>query len=61
VSFDLQLANPATAIFRLTNTSSTAQITGFSATIGDTDKNYDLVGSVAAATDTRYGRFWCTG
>jgi hypothetical protein len=58
VSFDLQIANRSTAIFRLTNTSSSAQITGFSATIGDTSKNFDLVSNVGAFTDTGATLAW---
>jgi hypothetical protein len=58
VSFDLQIANPSTAIFRLTNTSSSAEITGFSATIGDTTKNFDLVNNIAAYTDTGSTLAW---
>ncbi len=43
ISFNLELANPGVSIFRLKNTSPTAEITGFSVTIGDTDYNFDKV------------------
>lgn len=58
MSFDLQIANPSTAIFRLTNTSTSAQITGFSATIGDTGKNFDLVNNINAFADPGLDLAW---
>lgn len=58
VSFDLQLANPSVGIFRLTNTSPSAEITGFSATIGDASKNFDLVNNINAFTDPGFDLAW---
>jgi len=52
IGFDLQLANPAVSIFRVTNTSLTATITGLSVSIGDTSKNFDLVNGVNAFIDS---------
>ena len=45
IGFDLQIANPATSIFRLENTSaeSDARIVGFSGFIGQTTYNFDIV------------------
>jgi hypothetical protein len=53
ISFDLQIANPSVAIFRLENTSGPGtEITGLSLFIGDTDYNFDKVGSFFNIIDT---------
>ena len=54
ISFNLEIANPAVAIFRLENTSpvATTQITDFSVTIGDTMYNFDLVTNQTILSDT---------
>ena len=54
IGFDLQIANPFTSIFRLENTSTetTARIFGFSAFIGDTTYNFDIVGNEQILFDT---------
>ena len=54
ISYDLELANPATSIFRLQNTSpdSSAEITGMHVTIGDTAYNFDLLTGFSALIDT---------
>lgn len=59
VSFELQLANPASSIFRLRNTSpSAARITAMSATVGDTGWNFDLVNNIGAMVDSGEPLLW---
>lgn len=54
VAFELEIANPGVAIFRLKNTAPdvATKITGVSSTIGDTTWNFDLVSNLGAMIDT---------
>lgn len=52
ISFDLEIANPSVAIFRITNTSASAEMTGLALSIGDTDYNFDIVSGFSSLIDS---------
>ncbi|MEM7313172.1 MAG: hypothetical protein AAF497_08470 [Planctomycetota bacterium] len=52
ISFELQIANPAVSIFRLRNTSPSAQIIDFTGFIGDATHNFDSFSGEMNLVDT---------